>query len=232
MSIALSVIWCVSVLAVMILTNRYYVPFLVKRAKNKTDNQETEIDPAISSNKAIYIISGICALFSGVSGFMLGNPEKGVSMVSGLIALTVANMVLACVFITDMQLKLIPNLCSLILLATRAVTLLTDFFTSREFFVGFLIQCTIAGLGCLIIFFLVSKITRGGIGMGDVKILSCLGFLCGLKTLAYSLFLSLVVASVISLVLIIIKKKNVKDALPFGPMIWIGFEIAALLCLV
>lgn len=153
-------------------------------------------------------------------------------VVSGFVALTIVNGVLSCIFITDMQLKIIPNLCSIILLASKVVTSIIDFIQDREFFVSFLIQCVLAGIGCLIFFLIISKVTQGGIGMGDVKILSSIGFLCGIKVVLYSTFFSFVAASLFSLFLVLAKKKKVKDSLPFGPMLWVGFEITALLCLV
>ncbi len=146
--------------------------------------------------------------------------------------MTIVSGVLSCIFVTDMQLKIIPNLCSIILLASKVVTSIIDFIQDREFFKMFLLQCVLTGIGCLIFLLIISKVTHGGIGFGDVKILSCIGFLCGLKVLLYSLFFALIVASVFSLALVVIKKKQVKDFVPFGPMLWLGFEITALLCLV
>ncbi len=82
-------------------------------------------------------------------------------------------------------------------------------------------------------FFLVSSIllfivvvTKGAMGMGDVKLMAVSGLLLG----AYNIFLALIVASVVgsivSITLLALKKINRKNKVPFGPFLSFGIMVA------
>ena len=65
-------------------------------------------------------------------------------------------------------------------------------------------------------------------GMGDVKLMGVVGLYVGFKLTVLSMFLSFIIGSVISLLLIAIRAKKMKDQIPFGPFIVLGSLIAAL----
>ena len=68
-----------------------------------------------------------------------------------------------------------------------------------------------------------NKLSKGGIGLGDVKLLSCIGFMCDIYIVIKTLTLALLACICILGVLLILKKQTVKDHLPFAPFIHIGF---------
>jgi prepilin signal peptidase PulO-like enzyme (type II secretory pathway) len=74
-----------------------------------------------------------------------------------------------------------------------------------------------------------SRLTRGGLGMGDVKLFGALGFLVGLYATISTLFLALLICVAASFVLLIAKKRGLKDKLPFAPFILAGFTAAMIL---
>ncbi len=126
----------------------------------------------------------------------------------------------------DLKKTIIPNVLILIGLGIRGVIYVIEYFFYREvFFVqlkndlfGFLI-----GFGIL---FFTSVITRGAIGFGDVKLFGIMGIFSGAICTYSTLLFSLFVSCVISIVLIIMKKKTRKDSIPFGPCIFVGYIIA------
>ena len=76
---------------------------------------------------------------------------------------------------------------------------------------------------------LIALAARGGFGMGDVKLSFLLGILLGFQswaTLWSGIFLAFLTGGVVSLLLLITKRKGRKDAIPFGPPLIVGAWIA------
>ena len=70
---------------------------------------------------------------------------------------------------------------------------------------------------------------RGGMGQGDVTLISALGFVLGLKKILLVIFLSFVIAACASLILLGTKRKTLKDPIPFGVFIVVAFFITVFL---
>ena len=68
----------------------------------------------------------------------------------------------------------------------------------------------------------------GGMGMGDVKIFLPIGLILGLKLALNTLIMSFLMASLVSIILLIFKKLNRKSAIPFGPFIVMAAILASL----
>ena len=116
--------------------------------------------------------------------------------------------------VVDLHLRRIPNLCSLLLLAVGTAKIM-------------LLYCLAGGVGMLACLSLCRLISRGGIGIGDVKILSAAGFCLGLETGFLSLLAAQLLAVLAAIVLLVTKRAKWKDSLPFAPFLWAGL----LLCL-
>jgi leader peptidase (prepilin peptidase)/N-methyltransferase len=69
------------------------------------------------------------------------------------------------------------------------------------------------------VFWLIALVTRGSMGGGDIKLMAALGLWFGLKGIAMIALLAFVIGSVISLIIVKIKKGGRKTAVPFGPFI-------------
>ncbi|MCH5185836.1 MAG: prepilin peptidase [Oscillospiraceae bacterium] len=69
------------------------------------------------------------------------------------------------------------------------------------------------------IFWLIAVVTRGNMGGGDIKLMAALGILFGLKGTAMVFLLAFVIGSVVSLIIVRVKKGGRKTAVPFGPFI-------------
>lgn len=98
--------------------------------------------------------------------------------------------------------------------------IIISFTTFINAFWGFLI-----GGGFL---FLTAVFSRGGMGCGDIKLGAVIGLFLGGERMVLTLFLASLLASVIGVGLIILKKKNRKDYLPFGPFLAAGALVSLL----
>ena len=128
----------------------------------------------------------------------------------------------------DLTRRRIPNLLSVLLLAGFAVCTALDFLLRRERAAGLLLAGVLGGVGLLAVLGLCRLISRGGIGMGDIKLFSALSLLLGLYGGMCTLILAQLAALVCAVVLLLARKATLKDSIPFAPFFAVGF----LLCLI
>ena len=81
-----------------------------------------------------------------------------------------------------------------------------------------------AGVGFLLIF-LIALISRGGMGMGDAKLMAMIGAFLGWKSVFYVLFGASVLGSVGGILYLYLTKQDRKTPIPFGP----SMAVAALI---
>ena len=62
-------------------------------------------------------------------------------------------------------------------------------------------------------------------GFGDVKLAAALGLFIGWPDIMLALGLAFVIGGLLSTTLIVIKLRTMKDYLPFGPFIALGFTL-------
>jgi leader peptidase (prepilin peptidase)/N-methyltransferase len=75
---------------------------------------------------------------------------------------------------------------------------------------------------------LVNIISKGQMGMGDVKLMAVCGLIIGWQNILVALMIGSILGSVIGLTLIGLKINNRKEQIPFGPYLSIGVMIGAL----
>lgn len=244
MSIIWSLIWGILALAIMSITIKYYLPMLSKRAQvmaseasvNSEDNdvkielpieQDGKYHSDILNRRVITLLMLLlCAGFAMWCGFTAA--EHSASIV-GMLKMTLGMCVLSCIFITDMELMMIPNLCSLVLLGGRILTIIAEFIGMKDEAMPWLLNSVIALVISLLLLVIMAKLTRGGLGMGDVKLFSSLGFLCGVRAVCFTLMFAFLLCALASTGLLLSRKKQLKDSLPLGPFIWLGYGVTVLL---
>lgn len=137
---------------------------------------------------------------------------------------TVEMMLLSALLI-DRKTHLIPNIIVLISLGIGSLILAANVIFDKETFLSNLI-ISIAGLVIsFAVFYLFSRLTKGGIGMGDVKLIAAMGFLLGLMNTLFSVLFALILCAIYSIYLLFMKKKNKDYRIPFGPFIFLGYII-------
>ncbi|MGM0472411.1 MAG: prepilin peptidase [Bacillota bacterium] len=70
--------------------------------------------------------------------------------------------------------------------------------------------------------FLITIITKGGVGMGDIKLVGMIGTYIGAKSTMMGIFLGSLIGSMIGLLLIGLKVVDWKERVPFGPFLALG----------
>ncbi len=68
----------------------------------------------------------------------------------------------------------------------------------------------------------------GGMGEGDVKLFAVCGFLIGWKLILLSMLISSIVAAIVGIYLMIVKKADKKSEIPFGPYIALAVLVSIL----
>lgn len=136
----------------------------------------------------------------------------------------VALMLLAAMMV-DYRCHRIPNAVVLFGYAAGALLLAVEFIFHRQGVLRSLLAALIGASFCLVLLYLLARLTREGVGMGDVKILSAMGWLLGVVPALISLFLAMIVCALVAVVLLLSKKKTAKDVLPLGPFLFLGYFI-------
>lgn len=174
-----------------------------------------------------WVLLAVSSVLIGAAAYRLQSMELRL-MISGRLLIT-ALLLLPAMFI-DWHARRIPNALILTMLVTGLVFLVLEFFTEREMFAGQAISYIAGLLGCLVLFYLLARITKDGIGMGDVKLIAAEGWMVGVVMAVAATIFSLLLCSVTAVCLLLCKKKKANDQVPFGPFIFFGYIIAILFC--
>jgi leader peptidase (prepilin peptidase)/N-methyltransferase len=119
----------------------------------------------------------------------------------------------------DLRTQRIPDFLTVALYVLGVLSL---FFSPQVF-------SQLLGGGILFTFFLFLYLAKPeGVGFGDVKLAGALGLFLGWKLGLLSLFLAFTSGGVVGAFLLLLKKKTLKDPLPFGPFLSGGAVVALL----
>ena len=124
-------------------------------------------------------------------------------------------ILLSAAAIIDIRKKRIPD--KLVLAGTVAGLAFVLIDPQREFLSSILGGAT-AGLVLLLIHY----ITKGGLGLGDVKLFGCSGIFLGFESTVSAMLISAVLSGIFSIVLICLNPDNKKREIPFAPFILAG----------
>ena len=116
--------------------------------------------------------------------------------------------VIACI---DRRSKRIPNEILLALVYIRALVLIAECVMYPSYALSMIISALLGSILGGGMFLICYFITRGGVGMGDVKLF----FVAGIVTTVFS-------SAVYSIVQLVRKKAKLKDEIAFAPFVWIG----------
>lgn len=147
----------------------------------------------------------------------------------GYIKIVITSLLLMSAAVIDFYTKKIPNFIPIAFLGSGIVMLIAEFAFMRESFLILLAGSLVGLVVGFLCLFAMSLITKGGIGMGDVKLISTMGFLCGIAASFYSFFLATVFCLFVTIILLILKRKKMKDELPFGPFLFLGYILTIIL---
>ena len=137
-------------------------------------------------------------------------------------------LVLLSAMILDRKTHQIPNLLILSVLGIGAILLVAEFLLYRETFLTTLIMSVAGLLICVVLFHILARLTREGIGMGDVKLISSMGWMLGLASTLVAVLFGLILCTLAACILLFWKRKNKDDRIPFGPFLFFGYILMLL----
>ena len=189
------------------------------------DIEDENVRPYAWGVTAWLLLAAIAAA-SAAAGYVTAQKV----VVLSLIKLGICYFAVLAAAIIDYKTKTIPNVIPIALVIARVIIFVYELLYSDsaiEYLVGSLIA---AGL-FLVLLIIANKISKGGIGGGDIKLIAGIGFVTDINTVISSVLLALVCCIIVSGVLLALKKCSTKDQVPFGPFIYIGYLIMCLLTL-
>ena len=120
----------------------------------------------------------------------------------------------------DIASRRLPNV---ITLPTAAAALVLRAIFNRSD----LAEVAIAGAAAFVIFYVLALVLRGGLGMGDVKLVGMLGFLLGSSVIP-ALLIGVFAGGIWAIVLIVARKVTIRSTIAYGPFLAVGGMIAIL----
>ena len=137
--------------------------------------------------------------------------------------------VLAVTAYTDFRSCRIPNVCVAVLLIGFPVCTALDWIAVRQVSFGLLMGGIVAFVTAFLFLILFRKLSHGGIGYGDIKLVSALAALIGLYGTVFIMFAGELTALIFAGLMILIKKLTTKDRVPFAPFCYLGYIITLIL---
>lgn len=122
----------------------------------------------------------------------------------------------------DQRERRIPNKILLAMLAARTVIFIVEWILIPSMGLALLIS---SGFGMLLgggMFLLAHFLSRGGVGMGDVKLFAVAGWYVGAGSIMALVFLTALVSAAYSIVMLLLKKIKLKEEIPFAPFVLMG----------
>lgn len=138
-------------------------------------------------------------------------------------------LVLLSAMILDRKTHKISNILVIVVFGIGVMLLAVEFFLSRETILTTLITSIAGLLMCLVLFYILARLTREGIGMGDVKLISSMGWMLGLASTLVAVLFGLILCTLAACILLFWKRKNKDDRIPFGPFLFFGYILMLLL---
>lgn len=127
---------------------------------------------------------------------------------------------LIAIFVSDLLYQTIPDE---IVYPAVGITIFCSLLTSHYS----LFTIFIAALGAAGFFYLLCLLTRGrGMGLGDVKLAGLMGLILGWPKIIVAFYLAFLTGAVVSVILILLRKKKFGQYIPFGPFLTTATFIA------
>src|SRR3989338_2999788 len=162
------------------------------------------------------------------------DPFKITLFIMGLIFNIFVIVVLYIVALTDIRKMLIPDRVILPSIGIGFIALLVIYLTKYLLFPVWLtvepfVRSVAAGLGIGLFFATLIIITKGrGMGGGDVKLGAFIGLSLGFPNSLVALMLAFLTGAIVSIFLILFKRKRFGQTIPFGPFLVLGSYISLL----
>lgn len=161
----------------------------------------------------VIFISFVCTLFVFTK----------VNNVIGILRVLISFICVSGASCFDFAEKRIPNIFPLFMLLGGGFLLLLGIVLKNEFAILQAAESVIVALICFVMLLLAAFLSKGGIGAGDIKLLSALAVCGGSLIIIGTVFYSVLYCSICATYLLLSKKQSKKDGLPYAPFILLGY---------
>lgn len=188
----------------------------------RTHNSEIIIEGKRFKPKQILILSILLMICAAITMWRL---MIGTQNVINIIKLSIALLCLVGSGCVDFIEHRIPNLFPLVM-AVGAILLLTlGCLTGQEGALAYIVSSVFSAAVSAACLTVASLLSRHGIGAGDIKLIAALALMGGVYVICGTLFFAMAVCAITSIILLATKKKTIKQSVPFGPFVLIGYMI-------
>lgn len=201
--------------------------FIIKRKEIIDDDKKIHIREIlpIGWKQALYCIAIPVSMFAVV--YMLDLfYQSGFFFIVKRLALVTIMWPIA---ITDYRELRIPNKLILTGILLRVIILVMELFFEWDTLQTTVISEGIATIGAAVICIICMLISKGSLGMGDLKLMMLMGLMLGVEGICYAMFLSIFFSFAAAVILLVMRKKKKNDAIPFAPFILAGTVTAMIL---
>lgn len=127
---------------------------------------------------------------------------------------------------TDFREHIIPNEVIVTLLSLRVIFYIWEFIELQNRFFQVLTNSLMSFLLIGLFLIAVRLIAKDSIGFGDIKLMITMAVYQGFMGVFSSIFLSLLIMSIVGIVLLVTKKKKKKDTMAFAPSVLVGLCVS------
>lgn len=131
--------------------------------------------------------------------------------------------------ISDYKEFRIPNKMILFGIVSRILLIIVEMIYKNDELSQMLLSEGIAIIGSVVVCLMCMTLIKGGLGMGDLKLMIVMGAFLGIEGICYSMFVSVFLAFIVAVCLLISKKRKREDSMPFAPFILAGTIISSII---
>lgn len=139
----------------------------------------------------------------------------GYGLSGQLAILSLYTALLLLIFVIDLETRLVPNI--IVLPAMALAGGLSLIYPGMG-----LTRSLLGGAIGFSFFYLVALVGRGGMGAGDVKLAGFIGLITGFPEVIFALIVATVLGGLITFLLVVSRRKGLKDFIPYGPFLVVG----------
>lgn len=133
------------------------------------------------------------------------------------------------VALKDLKTQLIDNMTVLLMLAAWCLITVPQLLLDTEVAQQRLIASAMGGGMALVIFLTVYYVSKKGLGGGDVKFMAVAGLYLGLGGVMPAMLVGTMLACVVGLLLVALKKLKKTDPIPLAPFLYAGILVTIFL---
>lgn len=186
---------------------------------------EAEISKEFSKRERVCIFAVIAAIIGAAACKALFT----VSDITVILRIVSALYFVSLCAVTDIKEHRIPNILTALLASCEIIMLLIDWIAGKPEALAYTFSAVFSCLVTVLLLSVASFLSKGGLGLGDIKLLAALSLFGSVYLIGSAVIISMLCCSAAGVILLVIKKRSVKDGLPYGPFLLIGLVAAVLM---